>query len=63
MSARACPPGMIPQSLDDVSGGEVPLYWKGAPIRLDAASVWATNLPNFAGYGDPLDRDPRAGWT
>jgi N-methylhydantoinase B/oxoprolinase/acetone carboxylase alpha subunit len=25
---------------------------------LDAASVWALNLPNFAGYGDPLERDP-----
>jgi N-methylhydantoinase B len=50
--------GTIPQSLDDVSGEEVPLYWKGAPVQLDTTSVWTTNLPNFAGYGDPLDRDP-----
>ena len=49
--------GSIPQSLDDVSGEEVPLYWKGRSFQLDAGSVWATNLPNFAGYGDPLDRD------
>ncbi len=52
--------GTIPQSLDDVSGEEVPLYWKGQPIQLDKTSVWTTNLPNFAGYGDPLDRDPPA---
>ena len=52
--------GSIPRSLDDVAGEEVPLYWKGTPFRLDNTSVWATNLPNFAGYGDPLDRDPSA---
>ncbi len=51
--------GRIPQSLDEVSGEEMPLYWKGAPVALDGASVWTTNLPNFAGYGDPLDRDTR----
>jgi N-methylhydantoinase B len=50
--------GTIPQELDGLLGDEVPLYWKGAPIQLDAASVWALNLPNFAGYGDPLERDP-----
>jgi N-methylhydantoinase B len=50
--------GVIPQSLDDVAGEEVPLYWKGAPFQLDAGSVWGNNLPNFAGYGDPLDREP-----
>ena len=50
--------GHIPQSLDEVSGEEMPLYWKGAPVALDGGSVWTANLPNFAGYGDPLDRDP-----
>jgi N-methylhydantoinase B len=50
--------GKIPQSLEEVSGEEVRTYWKGTAIRLDGGSVWATNLPNFAGYGDPLDRDP-----
>jgi N-methylhydantoinase B len=52
--------GRIPQSLDDVTGEEVPLFWKGGAIQLDGTSVWALNLPNFAGYGDPLDRDPAA---
>ena len=50
--------GKIPQSLDEVTGEVVPTYWKGTPVRLDHGSVWVTNLPNFAGYGDPLDRDP-----
>ncbi|MBN1320613.1 MAG: hydantoinase B/oxoprolinase family protein [Thermoleophilia bacterium] len=50
--------GDIPQSLDEVAGEEVPLSWKGRPIRLESDSVWTLNLPNFAGYGDPLDRDP-----
>jgi N-methylhydantoinase B len=48
--------GKIPQSLDEVSGEETPTYWKGTPVELNLGSVWATNLPNFAGYGDPLDR-------
>lgn len=50
--------GKIPRSLEEVSGEELPTYWKGAPVRLEGGSVWTTNLPNFAGYGDPLDRDP-----
>ncbi|OFW56434.1 MAG: hypothetical protein A2133_11405 [Actinobacteria bacterium RBG_16_64_13] len=52
--------GTIPQDFDEISGEELPLYWKGEPIQLGADSVWTTNLPNFAGYGDPLDRDPAA---
>jgi N-methylhydantoinase B len=52
--------GVIPQGLDDISGEEVPLYWKGTAFQLDRGSVWATNLPNFAGCGDPVDRDPAA---
>ncbi len=52
--------GTIPQSVDEVSGEEIPLYWKGMPVQLDTTSVWTLNLPNFAGYGDPLDRDPAA---
>lgn len=52
--------GAIPQSLEAVSGEEVPLYWKGGPFRLDTTSVWSTNLPNFAGFGDPLEREPDA---
>ena len=50
--------GTIPQSWTSVAGEEIPLYWKGRPFQLDAGSVWTLNLPNFAGYGDPLDRDP-----
>jgi N-methylhydantoinase B len=49
--------GRIPRSLDEVSGEEVPLFWKGAAIQLDSTSAWETNLPNFAGYGDPFDRE------
>jgi len=49
--------GRVPQSVDEVSGEEIPLFWKGGPIELDRMSVWTLNLPNFAGYGDPLDRD------
>jgi N-methylhydantoinase B len=49
--------GTIPQDLGDVAGEEVPLYWKGAAISLEPGSVWTTDLPNFAGYGDPLGRD------
>ena len=49
--------GRIPRGLDEVKGEEVPLYWKGAAFPLDSTSVWETNLPNFAGYGDPLDRE------
>jgi N-methylhydantoinase B len=52
--------GTIPQDFEEISGEELPLYWKGNPIQLEAASVWTTNLPNFAGCGDPLDRDPAA---
>jgi N-methylhydantoinase B len=50
--------GTIPQEFDEISGEELPLYWKGKPIKLVKTSVWTLNLPNFAGYGDPLDRDP-----
>ncbi len=50
--------GTIPQDFDAISGEEIPLFWKGTPVRLDQTSVWTLNLPNFAGYGDPLDRDP-----
>ncbi len=49
--------GTVPQGLDQVSGDEVPLFYKGMPAVLDPTSMWTTNLPNFAGYGDPLDRD------
>ncbi len=52
--------GTIPQSVDEVAGEEIPLYWKGGPVELDKTAVWTLNLPNFAGYGDPLDRDPAA---
>ncbi|MBN1628849.1 MAG: hydantoinase B/oxoprolinase family protein [Thermoleophilia bacterium] len=52
--------GTVPQSIDDVSGEEIPLYWKGRPVELDKTSVWTLNFPNLAGYGDPLDRDPAA---
>lgn len=52
--------GTIPRTIDEVAGEEMPLYWKGRPIELDQSSVWTLNLPNFAGYGDPLDRDPLA---
>ena len=52
--------GTIPQDFDEIAGEELPLYWKGEPIGLGGTSVWTTNLPNFAGYGDPLDRDPAA---
>ncbi len=50
--------GKLPQNLADLSGGDVPMYFKGPPITLEANDVWSSNLPNFAGYGDPLDRDP-----
>ena len=33
VARAACAPGTIPQSLDDVSGEEMPLYWKGTPVR------------------------------
>ena len=52
--------GSIPQSVDDVVGEEIPLFWKGEPVQLDKTSVWTLNFPNLAGYGDPLDRDPAA---
>jgi N-methylhydantoinase B len=52
--------GTIPRTVDEVSGEEIPLYWKGRPVELDKDSVWTLNLPNFAGYGDPLDRDSAA---
>ncbi len=50
--------GTVPQTLDEVSGEQLPTYWKGTPVRLEKGSVWSTNLPNFSGYGDPLDREP-----
>jgi N-methylhydantoinase B len=56
-AAESLAAGVLPQSLDAIAGDEVPLFFKGAPVALDARSVWTTNLPNFAGYGDPLDRD------
>ena len=52
--------GTIPQDFDGIEGRELPLYWKGRPIELEQTSVWTLNLPNFAGYGDPLDRDAEA---
>ena len=33
---------------------------RACPSSSTQTSVWTLNLPNFAGYGDPLDRDPAA---
>ena len=50
--------GLLPQDFKAVTGEDKPMFFKGPPIVLGANDVWSTNLPNFAGYGDPLDRDP-----
>jgi len=52
--------GTVPQSVDEVTGEEIPLFWKGRPVELDVGSMWTLNFPNLAGYGDPLDREPAA---
>lgn len=50
--------GKIPKSLDQLAGEDIPLVYKGPPVTLETNDVWSTNLPNFSGYGDPLNRDP-----
>ncbi|MDA8235054.1 MAG: hydantoinase B/oxoprolinase family protein [Clostridia bacterium] len=50
--------GKLPQSFDELNGDDAPIFFKGPPVNLEVNDIWSTNLPNFAGYGDPLDRDP-----
>ncbi len=50
--------GRLPQSLDELTGEEETLIFKGPPLVLQPGDIWSTNLPNYAGYGDPLERDP-----
>ena len=50
--------GGMPHGFDNVTGEEVPVFFKGMPIPINANDVWSTNVPNGTGYGDPLDREP-----
>lgn len=50
--------GSIPQNYDELKGEEEKTFFKGPPIVLKRGDIWCTNLPNFAGFGDPLRRDP-----
>jgi N-methylhydantoinase B len=52
--------GEVNVSIDDISGEEVLLAYKGAPHTMGAGDVVEWVSPGAAGYGDPLLRDPAA---
>jgi N-methylhydantoinase B len=52
--------GMVPVSIDDLSGEEEHAGFKAAPLDMGAADVWEWVSPTAAGYGDPLLREPAA---
>jgi N-methylhydantoinase B len=52
--------GVVPVSLDDLTGEEQPAGFKAAPLDMGPADVWEWTSPTTAGYGDPLRRDPMA---
>jgi N-methylhydantoinase B len=52
--------GTVPQSLDDLSGEEQPVGFKGAPLDIVPGHVWEWSSPSAAGRGDPLLRAPEA---
>jgi N-methylhydantoinase B len=52
--------GMVPVSIDDLTGEEEDAGFKGAPLEMGAADVWEWVSPTAAGYGDPLRREPAA---
>ncbi len=49
--------GVMPGSLDELTGDEEPSFGKGAPLPLDDASVMEYNWGGAAGFGDPLLRE------
>ncbi len=53
--------GTIPQSLDDVSGEEVPLYWKGQPIQLDEPPSGPPTYPTSPATATPWTGIPAVG--
>jgi N-methylhydantoinase B len=52
--------GEVPQDMDALSGEELPVGFKAAPLDLIPGHVWEWSSPTAAGYGDPLLRDPAA---
>jgi N-methylhydantoinase B len=50
----------VPASLDDLTGDEEAVVFKGAPVMAAAADVWEWTSPTTAGWGDPLRREPDA---
>jgi N-methylhydantoinase B len=52
--------GMVPFSIDDLTGEEEHVGFKAAPLEIGAADVWEWVSPSAAGYGDPLLREPAA---
>jgi N-methylhydantoinase B len=50
--------GELPVALDDFSGDDEAVVFKGAPVTIGAEDVWEWTSPTTGGYGDPLRRDP-----
>jgi N-methylhydantoinase B len=52
--------GRIPGDLDQLTGREAPVSFKGAPLGVGPDDVFEWSFPANAGFGDPLRRDPAA---
>jgi N-methylhydantoinase B len=52
--------GKVPTRIDDVTGDEDAIVFKGAPVDAGSADVWEWTSPTTGGWGDPLRRDPEA---
>jgi len=50
--------GRLPQSLEEVEGGEVEMFGEMTLTRIGTDDVYFFNSTGGGGYGDPLERDP-----
>jgi N-methylhydantoinase B len=50
--------GIVPQSLDELSGDDLPVMFKGPPLDIPPGFAWEWVSPSAAGWGDPIRRDP-----
>jgi N-methylhydantoinase B len=52
--------GEVPLGVDDVTGEEESILFKGAPLLVGPDDVWEWVSPTTGGWGDPLRREPAA---
>jgi N-methylhydantoinase B len=52
--------GRVPLGVDDLTGEEELIAFKGAPLPLGPEDVWEWVSPTTAGWGDPIRREPAA---